>query len=122
MARQLHKLAIAVSGKIGAGANPATGEAETLVYQRVRKGLGNIETPGKFDLQLRRQGAIIDKQSPAQLQGRARIAAATAAWQALTPTERGAWKAQAERLTITGYNLFVRDFCQRHPLSEYPHG
>jgi len=108
MAKYAHDLSIAVTGKIG-----------NLVYQRVAKGNGNINTPGTYDLQLRQQKAITDAATPAQLAGRARISAATAAYQALSDAERDAYRKRASRSSATGYNLFVREFCQAHPISEF---
>lgn len=108
MAKKAHEVSFAVAGKIG-----------DLVYQRVRKGKGNIQTRGKYDLQLRTSGGWTDARTPAQLQGRARMAAATAEYQKLTAEQRAQWKAKASRTTRTGYNLFVADFCAAHPLTEF---
>lgn len=108
MATTAHNLSLAITGKIG-----------DIVYQRVRKGLGNIETLGRHDLQIRRLGSRIDNPSPRQLQSRARIAAATVAYQALSELERGAWRERTSKKHSTGYNLFVREFCSAHPLEEF---
>lgn len=108
MATSAHTISLAITGKIG-----------DIVYQRVRKGLGNIETWGRHDLQIRRQGSRIDNPSTGQLKSRARIAAATAAYQALSLAERETWKKQTTRKHCTGYNAYVRDFCARHPLEEF---
>lgn len=108
MSKTAHTLSIAITGAIG-----------DLVYQRVRKGRGNIETAGHYDLQVRTKGGFTDARTAAQLQGRARIAAATAAYKALSPAERETWRLAAKRSRGTGYNLFVRAFCQAHPLSEF---
>jgi hypothetical protein len=108
MTRKPHELSLMVRGKVGG-----------MVYQRVRKGLGNLQTVGKWDLQLREPGDPIDRRSPAQLRLRARLAAATATYQALSEAERDAWRERAEGSRKTGYNLFVRDFCERHPASEF---
>jgi hypothetical protein len=103
-----HEISIAVTGKIG-----------DQVYQRVRKGLGNIETQGRYDLQLRAHAPQTDARTPAQLRTRARIAAATRAYQALSDAERLVYKRKANRLHATGYNLFVREFCRAHPVEEF---
>jgi len=108
MTTKAHDISLAVRGRIG-----------DLVYQRVRKGKGNIETRGHYDLQLRTRGGWTDARKPAQLQGRARIAAATAEYQKLTAEQRAQWKTRANRTTRTGYNLFVADFCAAHPLTEF---
>lgn len=108
MATSAHTLSFAITGRIG-----------EIVYQRVRKGLGNVETHGRHDLQIRRQGTRIDNPSQGQLKSRMRIAAATAAYQALSEQEREIWKKQTTRKHCTGYNAYVRDFCARHPLEEF---
>jgi hypothetical protein len=108
MTRKAHELSLVVRGKVGG-----------MVYQRVRKGLGNIPTVGKWDLQLREAGSPIDRRSVYQLRLRARLAAATAAYKALDPAEREAWRLKAEGQRKTGYNLFIRAFCEAHPASEF---
>lgn len=108
MAKLAHELTTGIRGKIG-----------NLVYQRVKKGAGNIPLPGDYDLQLRTEVPRTDAQSPLQLLYRARLAAATLAYQALSPVERETWKAAAHGTAATGYNLFVRDFCRSHSPEEY---
>lgn len=122
MIKPLHKLTLAVKGKITTGIDPITLNKVTMVYQRVCKGLGNIEIQGRYDLQLRRQAVIVDKRSPLQLQCRRRIRAATNAWKTLTITDRNKWKKKATHIHITGYNLFVKEFCSINPLTEYTDG
>ena len=95
-----------------------TGKVGDVIYQRVRKGKGNIETEGKYDLQIRSIGQPIDPRTPAQVKTRERITAATAAYKALTQQERDAWKASATRNKLTGYNLFIRHYCAAHPITE----
>lgn len=107
MSSDPHKITMTVRGKVG-----------SVVYQRVHKGKGNIPTPGHYDLQVRALGTHTDRRSPAQLALRARIRDATAAYKALTPEDRATWKARARKSKATGYNLFVRDYCQQHPISE----
>ena len=119
MNKPLHKLVLSVKGKISSGYDPLTGKPFKLVYQRVRKGLGNIETQGRFDLQIRHQAAIIDKKSPAQLQGRARMAAAVLAWQGLAEGDKAVFRERAVNKHMTGFNLFIHQFCNDHLLSEY---
>ena len=107
MSRTAHTVNFKITGKIGA-----------VVYQRVRKGKGNIETDGRYDLQIRSIGQPIDPRTPAQVKTRERIAAATAAYKALSQQERDAWKAEAFKSKATGYNLFIRDYCASHPITE----
>ena len=112
MKHPIHKLVFSVRGGFQAGYNPMTGKAFKMVYQRVRKGLGNIGTHGRMDLQLRLQPPIIDKKSKAQLQGRARMAAAVLAWQGLDGAEKTVWRNNAACLRMTGFNLFISGFCK----------
>lgn len=108
MAKYPHNLTIGVVGKIG-----------DIVYQRVKKGRGNIPTGGPKDLQLRAHVPQTDARTPAQLRVRARLAAATVAYQALSDEQRSEFSRRAQRGRRTGFNLFVKDFCQSHELSEY---
>ena len=119
MKNPVHKVTLAVTGKVHQGYDPLTGKPFKMVYQRVRKGLGNIEQRGRMDLQIRVQPAIRDKQSPAQLQSRARLAAATQAWQTLDEAAQAAWRKRAATIKMTGFNLFVKNYCKEHPLSEF---
>jgi len=65
MSRTAHTVSFKITGKVG-----------DVIYQRVRKGKGNIETEGKYDLQIRSIGQPIDPRTPAQVKTRERIAAA----------------------------------------------
>lgn len=108
MAKLPHNLSIGITGKVG-----------EVVYQRVKKGRGNIATAGPQDLQLRAHVPQTDARTPAQLQVRARLAAATAAYQALTEEQRADLRKQTRGSKQTGFNRFVADFCSAHALSEY---
>jgi hypothetical protein len=115
----LHQVAKRVTGKIQSGYDPFTGEPFKMVYQRVRKGLGNLEDTGGMGLQFRVQALITDKKSTAQLQSRARLAAAVTAYQTLPFTEKEALKLAALDLHMTGYNLFIKQFCETHNIEDY---
>lgn len=115
----LHQVAKRVTGKIHAGYDPFTGLPFKMVYQRVRKGLGNLDDNGRMGLQFRVQPIITDKKSAAQLKSRARLAAATAAYQDLAPTEKETLKLAATALHMTGYNLFIKQFCETHNIEDY---
>ncbi len=114
-----HQLAIGVYGKIKLSLDPNDPNPREYIYQRVRKGKGGIESPGRYDMQLRRKGERIDNPSLTQLQGRARMRAATAAWQVLDPAEQDALRRRADALNLSGFNLFVREFCATHPREGY---
>ncbi len=73
-----HQVALGVYGKIKLSLDPNDPNPREYIYQRVRKGKGGIESPGRYDMQLRRKGERIDNPSLTQLQGRARMRAATA--------------------------------------------
>ena len=85
----------------------------------IRKGLGNLEDNGRMGLQFRVQALITDKKSTAQLQSRARLAAAVTAYQVLTNEEKENLKEAALDLRITGYNLFVKKFCETHNIEDF---
>ena len=115
----LHEVAKRVTGKIQSGYDPFTGKPFKMVYQRVRKGLGNLEDNGHMGLQFRVQALITDKKSAGQLQSRARLAAATAAYKVLSNEEKENLKEAALDLRITGYNLFVKKFCETHNIEDF---
>ena len=115
----LHQVAKHVTGKIHSGYDPFTGKPFKMVYQRVRKGLGNLEDTGGMGLQFRVQALITDKKSAAQLKSRARLAAATAAYQLLSQEHKELLKESALDLNITGYNLFIKQFCETHHIEDY---
>ena len=115
----LHEVAKRVTGKIQSGYDPFTGKPFKMVYQRVRKGLGNLEDNGHMGLQFRVQALITDKKSTAQLQSRARLAAAVTAYQTLPFTEKEALKLAALGLHMTGYNLFIKQFCETHNIENF---
>ena len=85
----------------------------------IRKGLGNLEDNGRMGLQFRVQALITDKKSTAQLQSRARLAAAVTAYQTLPFTEKEALKLAALDLHMTGYNLFIKQFCETHNIEDF---
>lgn len=93
-----------------------TGKAEGYVYQRVGKGRGNINRPGHHDLQRRAHVIPTDYKTAPQVACRQRLAAATLAWQELPSEDKAAWKKKAKHRKVTGFNLFVRDYCRTHPL------
>ncbi|KAB2924157.1 MAG: hypothetical protein F9K25_17895 [Candidatus Contendobacter sp.] len=106
--KPLHQLSLSIRGKTGA-----------FVYQRVGKGRGNIPTQGHHDLQLRRHVIPTNYRTEPQQQSRRRIGAATAAWRGLQEHERDHWRDRARPQRRTGFNLFVRDFCRRHPVEAF---
>ena len=115
----LHQVAKHVTGKIQSGYDPFTGKPFHMVYQRVRKGLGNLEDTGGMGLQFRVQALITDKKSTAQLKNRARMAAAVTAYQLLSQGQKESLKEVAQDLQMTGYNLFIKLFCETHNLEDY---
>jgi hypothetical protein len=108
-----------ITGKVKLKPTPDAEQAETYVYQRTRPGRGHFKGPDGKDYALRRHGTRTDNPSPEQLQGRARITAGNAAWKTLEPHEKTAYGLRARKLQMSGYNLFIRDFCREHPLSEF---
>lgn len=114
-----HEVSGLILGKIGIKVDPITGYSIPMVYQRVGRGRGNIKNIGKRDLQLRREPPREDAQSDAQMMLRRRMAAAVQAYQALNDIERAAYKAKARERRQTGYNLFIAEFCEAHPVEEF---
>lgn len=114
-----HEISIGVYGKVKLSLDPNDPNPQDYIYQRVRKGKGGITAPGRHDMQLRRKGTRLDNPSLTQLQGRSRMAAATAAWKALDDEQRHTLNRRALPLSISGFNLFVREFCAAHPREEF---
>lgn len=112
MAKRPHEISLIVTGA-------ADVDGVRRVYQRTAKGYGNLQRPGRWDMQLRKHVIPTDYRTAPQLQCRARLAAATAAWKALAEPERDGWRTLARKRRMTGFNLFVRDFCRNHPLQEF---
>lgn len=105
-----HEINQLITGELVMHKDPAQPQPEPYVYQRARKGKGNIERLDGIDLQLRRKGQRTDRITSKNAPHRARFAAGHAAWLALTETERNAYRERAGKLPITGYNLWMRDY------------
>lgn len=80
------------------------------VIQRVRPGLGNISNGGKWDLQDRARVSPSTPPTPAQLAQRARMAAAVAAWHALTIEQKKTYNERASSRAVAGFNLFLSEY------------
>ena len=119
MQLKAHQITERVRGLLHSGYDPLTQKALKMVYQKVRQGLGNVAQDDGDTLQLRIQANIRDKKSPAQLQCRARLKAATTAWQGLDDPQKNTYRQYAEFKHMTGFNLFIRNYCQLHPLTEF---
>lgn len=114
-----HEVNMLITGKITIVYDKQTGASVPMIYQRVGRGFGNVKRLGARDLQLRRYLPQRDPRRPMQLAGRRRIAAATRAYQALSMEDRRQYQESSQDLTINGYNLFVQQFCQQHPLENF---
>ena len=88
-----------------------------VVYQRVGKKYGNINTPGGKAQQRRRHVIPYDPRKPYQLALRARFRDATAAWHAADESTRQDYRDRAAHLPHTGFNQFVSDWTRAHPLN-----
>ena len=104
-----HEVCSLVTGKIRLTISRQTGESTRVVYQRVRRGLGNAGRHGKHDIQIRTQPKIIDTKTQAQLDRRAKFKAAVQAWQQLSDAEIETYRRRAKQLELSGYNLFLRE-------------
>jgi hypothetical protein len=110
---KLHENSLLPIGKITVEVDPLTGLSIPYVYQRVAKGKGNIPLQGPHDLQLRRYVLPAPTVTAKQKQKRTKFRQAVAAWQRLSLTEKAAWNRKAEMLTLSGYNLFIREYLNR---------
>lgn len=87
-----------------------TGPAPTCArwtYQRTAPGKGNLPGSGAFDYQRRRTVVPSDPRTPAQVARRATFREAVAEWQALPEPARATWRAAADGLPLSGYNLYI---------------
>ena len=109
----LHRLALLPRGTI---VQKREGDAVSLkwVYQRVKKGFGNIPTRHPYDLQLRRHVIPFDPLTAPQLTRRQVFANAVAAWQALSAPERQAWTEQGRRHALPGYQFFLSNYLKNN--------
>jgi len=119
MKKPPHTLCFGITGKVMLKPTPDAKEAQPYVYQRTRPGRGHFKAPDGKEYALRKHTVRTDNPSPEQLQGRARIAAANVAWKALDQTAKTTCGLRARKLHMSGYNLFVSEFCREHPLSEF---
>jgi len=55
-----------------------------------------------------------------RVEWRARFLQAVAAWHALTENEKEVYNEEAERLTMTGYNLFLKKYLSAPPIVFFP--
>jgi len=107
---RLHDICIVPTGAIRADYDPASPAPEDWVYQRRARGKGNIHREHGPELQLRRKGIRHDRTTSKNAPHRARFTAANAAWQALTESEKDAYRERAASLPLTGYNLWMREY------------
>lgn len=77
------------------------------VYQKVRAGLGNVPSDPHKALQLRRHVIPYDPHTPAQTARRARMASGVAAWHALGPDDKKAWRAAGASRRLPGFQTFI---------------
>lgn len=105
---ELHKLALRIAGK-------ADEDGRTVVYQKVAKGYGSLDLPGRDDLQRRAYVVPTDYRTEAQLAQRARFSNATAAWRELGEEDQQQWRNLAQGQHRSGFNLFVRHWLRTHP-------
>ena len=119
MIKPPHDLCLQITGAINIERQDEPGTFDRKVYQRTRRGAGNIRSRGTRSFQLRAYVKSNPGNTEIQLAGRRRFAAAIAAYQALTPEERAPWVQKAKGAKMTHYNLFLRHFCRTHPITEY---
>lgn len=119
----IHTICITVRGGFTEGFIPGTDRPQKWCYQRGMKHYGNCVHGKDYGLILRKmcdyQNDWKDARSPGQLRTRRRIQAATNAWHVLTEPEKEVWRVKAKTLKHTGFNEFIRQFCRKHPVSEF---
>lgn len=86
------------------------------VYQKTRKGQGNIEGDKTRTRQVRRWVKGINPKTPGQILNRARFKKGVAAWHILTPEQKQTYKKPAEKLHLNNFQLFMRIWCSSQPL------
>lgn len=114
-----HELCLQITGAVSVERPGEPGVFDRKVYQRTRRGAGNIRSRGTRSFQLRDYVYSNPGNTPRQLAGRVRFAEAVAAYQALTPEEREPWIKRAKGAHMSHYNLFLRHYARTHPLENY---
>lgn len=114
-----HELCLGLTGKIKLKPTPDATESQTVIYARAKPGRGTFTGQDGQAYTLRRSYNRMDNPSTTQLQGRARMAEATRQWQAKTDAEKQAYRQRADLLGMTGFNLWVKDFCAANPLDGF---
>lgn len=102
-----HKITLAVRGKICFDPEEPDRPPGCYVYQRTAPGKGNIPTDPQRALQLRAWVIPFDPHTPAQVAQRATMRDGVAAWQALTPEAKAAWRAAGLARNLPAYNAFL---------------
>lgn len=90
--------------------------AGKYVYQRVRRGLGNVVGHPNRALQLRSHVIPFDPRTLAQRRQRAHMRNAVSAYHAATEQEKRAHHADAIVRQVTDFNAFVSNWMQENPL------
>jgi hypothetical protein len=93
------------------GEQPGTGKPPgKYVYQKTKKGLGNIPGDTTRRHQVRIWTAGTNPNTPSQQIYRNKFAAGVAAWHALTGSEKEALRVPAEKLHLNNFQLFMRQW------------
>lgn len=90
--------------------------AGKYVYQRVRRGLGNVVGHPNRALQLRSHVIPFDPRTLAQRRQRAHMRNAVSAYHAATEQEKRAHHAEAIINQVTDFNAFVAHYMRTNPL------
>lgn len=80
------------------------------VFQRVRAGLGNIETDPSRSRQMRRWVIPADPMTAPQLARRSKFRDGVQAWQSFTDAQKAAWADAARSSGLPAYNYFLSYF------------
>lgn len=114
-----HQVNLLVTGAIMVNDLDNPGQQIRKVYQRTARNKGNLPRRGSKGYQLRAYVHSSPGDTPGQLAGRRRMAAAVTAWQGLSEAEKDEYRRQGKPRRRSGYNWFIRQFCRTHPISEF---
>jgi hypothetical protein len=99
------------------GVPPGTSlPAGKYVFQKTVAGLGNITSDRSGRQQVRRWVRGTPTNTPLQQPQRARFARGVAAWHALSPEQKEAWRVPSRALGLNRFQGFMRTWCRTEPI------
>jgi len=101
------KIYTSIKGNLSLTPTDPPRQAGLYVFQRVRRGLGNITADKNRGMQLRRHVVPRDPKTPAQLARRSKFAQAIIAWRSASPQQKTDAAAAGARVGLPGYQWFL---------------